>query len=567
MNTAATVSRSPGNSVITINEQHPADGGGRGSLNPPLSVTVQHAAGKPMTITFSTDASGQWKEIKRFSRVGNGTYRVSPRDMTQRDRTYQWAVDVSAGKHSVRKEFRFDMVNHVGSGKEIILSSDCHKYGCIKHGWEKGKFFVTIQRGMWAAYDLDKGWYRTFQCTFKTPEGVTNVPYSKDWDKDLSHVGHPFWGYWNGLYHVVGAHKDCSEWVGAESRTFEGFRELMAKDAVASYCLHGVNSPDGSSYTFSNDRAWIMSVVPDATQDAVKVYVRYWEWTKVAGWKEPVTIGSLIPNRINNAHVAMIRHTRDIWYVYVVEGPSVYTTHECSSTLKYFKSTDGGKTWDSLQDTGLPAHTVRSYPAFARYGDNYYVFLSHENSTVIYYSKDAENWDKNTRRSLSPGVSMKPHGTLLHQSALIFTANKNESYIDDQYGFIAIIPELLSKPETPTAPSPENGARLNGKAGEINLAVKVHGPQTYDVAFYWEDGTFIGEDKLLREGDLAQVTVKGLAAGKTYEWYAVARGALLEYYGNEPDTVSDEVWTKTRSFKVGNPLAERKGDATNGCWS
>ena len=33
---------------------------------------------------------------------------------------------------------------------------------------------------------------------------------------------------------------------------------------------------------------------------------------------------------------------------------------------------------------------------------------------------------------------------------------------------------------------------------ETALSVRVHGPQSYDVAFYWEDGTFIGEDRLLR---------------------------------------------------------------------
>jgi hypothetical protein len=56
----------------------------------------------------------------------------------------------------------------------------------------------------------------------------------------------------------------------------------------------------------------------------------------------------------------------------------------------------------------------------------------------------------------------------------------------------------------------------------------------------WADGTFIGEDKLLREGDTATVVAKGLEAGKSYAWYAVARGALLEYYGAEPDAASDE---------------------------
>ena len=70
------------------------------------------------------------------------------------------------------------------------------------------------------------------------------------------------------------------------------------------------------------------------------------------------------------------------------------------------------------------------------------------------------------------------------------------------------------------------------------------------MAFYWADGTFIGEDKLLREGDTATVPVKGLQPGKTYRWYAVARGALLEYYGAEPDAASDEKRSEVVSFSI-----------------
>jgi hypothetical protein len=85
---------------------------------------------------------------------------------------------------------------------------------------------------------------------------------------------------------------------------------------------------------------------------------------------------------------------------------------------------------------------------------------------------------------------------------------------------------------------------------ETSLSVQVHGPQTYDVAFYWADGTFLGEDKLLRDGDTATVRATGLEAAKTYHWYAIARGALLEYYGAEPDAASDEKRSDVVSFSV-----------------
>jgi hypothetical protein len=70
------------------------------------------------------------------------------------------------------------------------------------------------------------------------------------------------------------------------------------------------------------------------------------------------------------------------------------------------------------------------------------------------------------------------------------------------------------------------------------------------VAFYWAEGTFIGEDKLLREGNTATVRVKGLEPGKSYRWYAVARGALVEYYGAEPDAASDEKRSELVGFFV-----------------
>ena len=44
--------------------------------------------------------------------------------------------------------------------------------------------------------------------------------------------------------------------------------------------------------------------------------------------------------------------------------------------------------------------------------------------------------------------------------------------------------------------------------------------------------------------------VSDLAPGETYKWYAIARGATVEYYGGEPDTTTDEKRTKTFSFTV-----------------
>ena len=166
-------------SVIAITDPVPADDGMRGSLNPPLSATIRHAGGKPMTITFSTDASGQWRDFAVFKQASSGTYRATPKDMLRRGRTYCWKVAATDGQVTTTKPFTFNLAYVVGPSHSVIMTSDCWKYGYIKHGWEKGQFFATVQRGMWAAYDLDKGWYRTHQLIAKNkyPAGVTgSVP-------------------------------------------------------------------------------------------------------------------------------------------------------------------------------------------------------------------------------------------------------------------------------------------------------------------------------------------------------------------------------------------------------
>jgi len=129
---------------------------------------------------------------------------------------------------------------------------------------------------------------------------------------------------------------------------------------------------------------------------------------------------------------------------------------------------------------------------------------------------------------------------------------------------------VLARPGPPTDARPTDKAALPQATTATELAVTVHGPQTYDVSFYLRKApppggvpiqhatdAFVGEDKLLRAGDTARVTASGLQPGATYEWYAVVRGALLEYSGAEPNTASDEVWTDVRTFSVGGDAASR----------
>ena len=536
--------------VITISDPSPADGSELGSLNPTLSVKIRHRAAKPLDVTFRSDASGRWEDVARFSQVPSGTFRARPTNVLRRGETYHWTVAATDGVATRSQTFSFTLVVFVGAKQTVIAHSDCWKYGYLKHGWEQGRWFAKTQRGAWAGYDLDKGWYRTFQ----------RVTRRENWNGgptfgDGGDFGHPFWGYWDGQYHLVGTRWRSAGGSGFESvssRTFEAFRNCVFERDVRDTGLRTQQqSHEGTSYTFSEDRAWIMAI--DYDQARKQGSVKYWEWTKAGGWKEPVVVGTVSNH---TGRVALVRHTRDVWYVFVTEGKhgtlDGQQNNNFQSTLKYFKSTDAGKTWGPLQDTRVPAHAIWSSVSFARYGDNYYVFLSAGNDSYVYLTRDPEKWtvDHVRRTRVAKGMWMKPHGTLLHQSALVFTVAADIDYHDDQLGIIVVVPELVADCQTPTQPAPANGSTLAAGTKETTLSVQVHGPQTYDMAFYWADGTFIGEDKLLREGNTATVRAKGLDAGKSYRWYAVARGALLEYYGAEPDAASDEKRSDVVGFSI-----------------
>jgi len=539
--------------AITISDPSPADDGALGSLNPMLSVTVHHRAGKAMDVTFHCDASGGWEEIAGFNQAPGGRFQARPEKMIRRGATYGWSVTATDGVESQSQTFRFNLAMFIGSKETAIAYSDCWKFGYLKHGREPGRWYVTTQRGAWAAYDMDKGWVRTYQRLLQREKWEGGPIFGDGGD-----LGHPFWGSWDGCYHAFGTRRrfDGLGFESVSSPTFEAFGHCVFERDVRDTGLRTQhpNWQEGTTYTFSEDRAWIMAI--DHDQSIERGNVKYWEWTKEGGWKDPVVVGTVTNH---TGQVALVRHTRDLWYLFVTEGEhgtqDGLENDNFQSTLKYFKSSDAGGTWSPLQDTGVPAHALWSSVSFARYGDNYYVFLSAGYDSYIYFTRDLENWKWDhtvpaNRTRVAKEKWMKPHGTLLHQNALIFTVAGDLDYHDDQFGIIVVVPEMVAHCREPTHPAPSDGTELPPGTHETALSVSVHGPQSYDVAFYWEDGNFIGEDKFLRDGDTATVRVTGLEPGRTYRWYALSRGALLEYSGAEPETTSDQQRSDAVSFSV-----------------
>lgn len=522
---------------MNIKSVSPVDGSRIASLNPRLSVEIDNISLSDITFSLLSD-NGVWQEIARYQGVPAGSYAARPSGIRERDTTYVWKVSVVSEGKSIEEEYGFSVVDYIGEAVTPIGRATCWKYGYIRRGRTPGRFYVTTQTGFGrggAAYDVDRGWYETF---FDTPR-----------------MGHASWGYWDSQYHAIGGTQGGTHIAQVSSETFTGFQNMdRVRHGRKIGAYQKSNWPETSTYTFNNHRAWIMAI--DYHEDTERGDVRYWEWTKEAedvkrgwrgqGWSDPVTIGDVLSH---TGHVSLLQIDRDNWCLYVVEGAD-----EKVSTMKYFKSGDAGRTWSGLNDTGIPAHPIWSHVSFARYGDNYHVFLieSDTRETVIYQSSDGITWDPESRKVLETDINparwMKSRGTMLNQSALIYTSNRNRFGEDDQYGFIVPVSEMLAGPGLSLNPHPGEGSIIASGVSEVSLEVGVKGDQVYDVAFYLADGTFIEIDRLLKEGDTASVKMP-VEPGQTYSWYAISRGATVEYYG-EPDSTSDEAWTDIFSFTV-----------------
>jgi hypothetical protein len=297
-------------------------------------------------------------------------------------------------------------------------------------------------------------------------------------------------------------------------------------------------NPTASTYSFNNTNAWIIASDYYDSQWAIK----YWPWSKSSGWGTPVPILATLTTNVLDAG-QLLQLTRTNWLLYYADVAAVQ--------IKYVQTTDGGQTWTGpytrpeLTTTSSQCNRI----SFARYGDNFYAFLTDSNGNpTIYNSTDGINWAN--KQVVMPVSGIVYHGTLLHQSALISTmSDVGTGDPGLQYGIITIVPEMLSNPSTPSDPYPGSGAVLPRGTTTTTLEVTVHGSQTYNVAFYWANGTFIGEDRLLREGDRAHLHVS-IAGGSAYGWFAISRGATFEYCGNEPMTTSDEEHTSTYTFNI-----------------
>jgi hypothetical protein len=90
----------------TLNLEWPVNSATNQVRNPTLSVKVADFQQNPMTITFSTNASGSWTTIGTRN-GGNNVYSVATSGMNQYGTKYYWRVTASDGPHSTTETYCF----------------------------------------------------------------------------------------------------------------------------------------------------------------------------------------------------------------------------------------------------------------------------------------------------------------------------------------------------------------------------------------------------------------------------------------------------------------------------
>ncbi len=80
-----------------LTNESPRDGAVDVALNPTLSIHAKDYQGDLMTLIFSTNASGAWTELGRYTNVGEGTYDQTTVTMDSYNTRYYWRVCATDG--------------------------------------------------------------------------------------------------------------------------------------------------------------------------------------------------------------------------------------------------------------------------------------------------------------------------------------------------------------------------------------------------------------------------------------------------------------------------------------
>jgi len=560
----------PENYSPSVSNPLPGDGAAGVCFDPLLSVDVSDPDSDSMTLMFSTNTTGTWQVIGTKS-GGDGTYNQPTTGMNEYGTTYHWRVNVTDGKAWTNYTYTFttwteeDLYRHLGyyfcAGMPYAgESKDKDTFYLIWFEWE--------HTYPWPPHGQNSIWYAEFNRKTGWTDGtILHMSWLCNWGAVSQYTGCPHFGYFGDEYHVFWGtmpylmHVSASDWSDFQSMT-GGWTRLSDN-------LGPQADPWGSVYAFNNSYAMTFFTKQYASPNGNTIV--YWIWDEASGWSSPAGIpvwststgvtGSDYPHDCSGAVLLPINRTT--WYLY-------YKSNIGGDHFRITKTFDAGQTWGPSQVADMPdqPHWRSHRPAFVRYGDNFYMIVNVGGSDIsCYNSSDGEHWSN--LQTIHSGSWYVPHGVMLDQSHILWTASQLGWYPDtervgDEFGGVFEISEMIANPGKPSDPYPSDGATFPSGTTTTSLQVQVHGEQTYDVAFYWANDTFIGEDKLLQEGETAAVEVYGLEDG-TYEWYAISRGTTYAYWGNEPDVTTDENRSDTFSFTIGAPAKLEMDPASVTC--
>ncbi|MBE3120784.1 MAG: DUF2341 domain-containing protein, partial [Thermoplasmata archaeon] len=535
-----------------VSNPSPMDGAVGVPLNPILKINVNDFNNHQMNVIFKTNASGSWKIIGSNTSVGNGTYSQRGVNMTQIGRKYYWsacALDIVSGNWT-NETYSFTSTTVRPNYIQVLGSGYCGGFTQAgRSNTNKDVFYVTWQQGgpygirvYYAEFNRNLGWV------------TTNAPLS-DWSSFSETTAHPFFAYFDDKYHVAWMNYPgtSQRMLNSTSESWESFQSMQPTTSesytfyISSYLSSGGGNPISDFYVFDNTHAWLCTNYDYGNASGRTLVLK--KWSKDTGWGPNIPFwatssGCHADYCMSPEHQNLLPLNKTNYLLYY-QGPG--------DQIHYLETTDGGETWGSPHNTGLS--TGRGSLSFARYGNTYYMIHIRTMSSadvVIDRSTNGKTWSGRQTVYSHPDTLWFSNAVMVDQESILWSAKQNGPTVDDVEGGVFYVSKMLAYPGRSSDPYPLNGAKFNLGTTTTFLNVTVHGNQTYDVAFYWINGTYIGMDRLLQEGDIASIKVSGLIDGNTYQWYAITRGATYDWIG-EPDTTSDENRSDTWFFNIQAP--------------
>jgi hypothetical protein len=527
---------------IIISSEFPLNDTKWAYLNPDLSITVKDRNSNLFDVMIKSNSSGSWKIIETFLNVSNGTYITTGKNMLERSNTtYFWSVNVSdINANWINKTYTFEMVNYTGRKTTHITDSVCSRYGYVQPDIIRGRWRLTSQNGtfngnhpgQYAVYDINLGWTTTFGEIFNSTACFT--------------CAHIVWGYCNNRYWIIEGSHAGNPMYEINRTNWSDFKELNWSTIKTEIVNPTAPDTEPVPYAFNDSHMWLLF----AEQNASNIwFCAYVPWRSSTGWGD-INLIYETAEKSQIVGVSLLRLNRTHWIIYY--------GNRTSREMSYVESFDAGQTWSYPDNSTGIIHIRQSGSqrlSIARYGRSRYYLFFDSSHALIYESKDAYNW---SLYDWYPAGDNIHHGCLINPNCIISTYAQAPDP-GPQYASFTDIPIMNSNPNKCDTPYPPHNTNLSKGTNSTSLTAIVHGNQTYDISFYWENGTFIGKDILLEEGDIAHISVDSLSDGGRYGWYTISRGTAVDRWRpNEPLTTADEKKSDIFYFNITNSTNTNK---------